>query len=162
MSCRSSHNWLANNWLSIMYSDPGIKGHFLISRRTQKFLHQILFTRDTHVHGCNVRYNVTSPKRINNYFHHLAYWQSSHHTGPLIGWIRWVCLVGRLLLSVCVLWTLLLNTIFVYAATTLLSSTVIFTADLHYEAERESVSAESCQGTVWELLHNACALTAFL
>lgn len=136
MSCWSSHNWLANNWLSIMYSDPGIKGHFWISRRTQKFLHQILFTRDTHVHGCNVRYNVTSPKRINNYFHHLAYWQSSHHAGPLVGWIRWVCLLGRLLLSVCVLWTLLLNAIFVYAATTLLSSTVIFTADLHYEAER--------------------------
>lgn len=136
-----------------MYSDPGIKGHFWISRRTQKFLHQILFTRDTHVHGCNVRYNVTSPKRINNYFHHLAYWQSSHHAGPLVGglggcvwWAVCCCLSVccepcSLMLYLCMqpplycppLWYLQLT----------------FTMK-----QKESVSAESCQGT--EPLHNAC------
>lgn len=76
------------------------------------------------------------------------------------GWIEGVWTVGgqwwregegggRLLLSVCVLWTLLLNAIFMYTVPTLLYPTVLhchtFTADLQHEVER----ADVCQEVLW-------------
>ncbi len=58
---------------------------------------------------CNVSSNVNDHQRINNYLHHLVCWQSPT-LSPELG----VDGEGgsRLLLSVCVPWTLLLNAIF--------------------------------------------------